>query len=231
MRAPSTSALYGTYARFYDAVFGPITRRRIGLAVQRIPFAPGQRILDLGVGTGLSLDFYPRDVEVVGVDLSGDMLRQARRKVESQDLSNVRLARADALRTPFADASFDHTFVSHVLSVTGEPFHLLEEVRRITRPGGYVVVVNHFRNDTALVGRLEQRLMPLFVQLGWKTELSVEDMLEGSGLKPLERFRMFPVDLWEIVVMRNGDVVHDSDTRRPAGSPIGNATQPSELHP
>lgn len=203
MRAPSTSALYSSLARFYDTLFAPLTERRIGRAVRRIPFKEGDRILDMGVGTGLSLRFYPENVEVLGIDLSEAMLAQAQQKVEHLGLSHVRLAQANALAPPFADASFDHTLISHVLSVAGDPLGLLNEAKRLTRPGGTIVVVNHFRDDLHLIGRLEQALSPLFFRMGWNTELSADELIEASGLLVLERFRLFPGDLWEVILLQN----------------------------
>ena len=101
--------------------------------------ANGELVLDLGIGTGQSLQFYPGCGKVIGVDLSNGMLREARRKIEEKSLSHATVFQADAMNLPFADDTFDHIFISHVISVVSDPIRLVREAarRQARRPDHY----------------------------------------------------------------------------------------------
>src|SRR5689334_7865341 len=108
MQEASTRKIYDVHSSFYDATFGRLVRRRIAIAISHMNISDRDRVLDLGIGTGVSLNYYPRDGRVVGVDLSGGMLRQCVRKIKERGLSQAIVFQADAMRLPFADDSFDH---------------------------------------------------------------------------------------------------------------------------
>lgn len=191
-----TSRIYDTYARFYDATFGVPMRARIADAVRQIEARPGQRVLDLGVGTGISLDHYPAGPHVVGCDLSAGMLRQAQRKARP----STSLVRADAMRLPFEDDAFDHVFMSHVASVVHDPWHLMREVVRVSRSGATLVIVNRFRSPNRVLGELEERLNPVFLRLGWRAGLPMRELMEAAGVRSWIRHRVRSLDLWETVI-------------------------------
>src|SRR5687767_13292116 len=116
MQEASTRKIYDVHAMFYDATFGRLVRRRIARAISHMSIAPSDRILDMGIGTGVSLDYYPTDRgHVVGIDLSGGMLRKAREKIRERGVTNAVVMQADALHLPFGDDTFDHVFMSHVI--------------------------------------------------------------------------------------------------------------------
>src|SRR5256714_14239397 len=105
------------------------------MAIAHMNLTPTDRVLDLGIGTGVSLNFYPQFGRVVGVDLSSGMLRQCRKKIAERGLSHATVFQSDAMRLPFADDTFDHVFISHVISVVSDPYQLVREAQRGARPG------------------------------------------------------------------------------------------------
>src|SRR4030095_10075500 len=117
MQETSTRKIYDIHSVFYDATFGRLVKRRIERAIDHMNILDRQLVLDLGIGTGFSLNFYPQNSRVIGVDLSAGMLREARKKIRERELERATVFQANALQLPFADNTFDHIFISHVISV------------------------------------------------------------------------------------------------------------------
>ncbi len=204
MQESSTKKIYDIHSMFYDATFGRLVRRRIGKAISHMNIRPGDRILDLGIGTGVSLNYYPTDRGmVVGIDLSSGMLREARKKIREQGRSNAVVFQADAMRLPFAENTFDHVFISHVISVVSDPYHLVREAQRVAKPGKRIVIVNHFQSTNRFVAMLEKWLCPLCTKLGWRSDLALQDLICRTGVEVDYRYKLESIDLWETVVMTN----------------------------
>ena len=203
MREGSTQKIYDLHSRFYDATFGRLVRTRIGKAItEKIDLQPGQIALDVGIGTGGSLEFWPAHRgAVVGVDLSGGMLREAQKKIDDAGRDNVTLGRANALVLPFADGAFDVVFVSHVISVVSDPAACLRECLRVARPGAKVVLVNHFQSQNKVVGAVEKLVCPICTKLGWKSDLALDRLLREVGVSADERYKLTKPDLWETVIL------------------------------
>src|ERR1043165_7316463 len=128
MQESSTKKIYDIHSMFYDATFGRLVKRRIARAISHMNIKPDDHVLDLGIGTGVSLNFYPQDRgKIFGVDLSAGMLREARMKIREQGRNNAVVFQADAMRLPFGDNTFDHVFISHVISVVSDPYRLVAE--------------------------------------------------------------------------------------------------------
>jgi phosphatidylethanolamine/phosphatidyl-N-methylethanolamine N-methyltransferase len=161
---------YARWAPIYDLVFGAIYdqgRRAAIAAAERI----GGRILEVGVGTGITLPLYSPKIRVVGIDLSEPMLRKARQRVAELPLPNVeRLEVMDAERLSFPDASFDVVVANHVISTVPHPQAALDECARMLRPGGELIVVSRVGADRGLRHVVEQLLQPIVRRLGWRTE-------------------------------------------------------------
>ena len=218
MQEASTKKIYDVHSSFYDATFGRLVRRRIAMAISHMNIGRSDRVLDLGIGTGVSLNYYPRDGKVVGIDLSSGMLRQCRRKIEDRGLSRTTVFQADAMRLPFADDSFDHVFISHVISVVSDPIKLVVEAQRVAKPGSRIVLLNHFQSTNRFIALFEKWLCPLCTKLGWRSDLPLQDLIRQTGLEIDYRYKLDSIDLWEtVVVMNNKSALRSSS--RPSGRP------------
>jgi len=194
--------VYHRYAPYYDLLFGRVLESgRIELAKAVADRSP-QRLLEVGVGTGLSLLHCPPGVLACGVDISIDMLRRAQSAVNNQHLDNAALLCADAELLPFADASFDCITLPYVLSVTPDPERLLAELRRVCTPGGQIFVVNHFKG--AGVWQVAERLMaPLADRVGFRSTMTM-DTLESPQWQIVSVRNVNLFGLSKLVELRNG---------------------------
>lgn len=195
---------YRRYAGIYDLCFGAVFQPGRRVIVDRMNCAPGERILEVGVGTGLSLPLYPAHVRVTGIDISRPMLERACARRARSGLHYVtQLLRMDAEDMSFEDNAFDRVVAMHVASVVTDPLRLVAEMRRVCKPNGQLVFVNHFSSRNAVIGRLESLLSPLAKQLGFHPDFSLERFLARTGLEAL---RIHPVNLFHfctVVEARN----------------------------
>lgn len=203
MQEATTKGIYDFHSSFYDVTFGRLVRRRIARAISHMNIQDTDIILDLGIGTGASLNYYPRRGQIWGIDLSGGMLREARKKVEEHGLDNVLLFQADALHLPFADDTFDQIFISHVISVVSDPFQMMREAQRVAKPDARIVIVNHFQSTNRFIALLEKWLCPLCTRLGWRSDLALQDLIRETGVQVDYRYKLESIDLWETVVITN----------------------------
>src|SRR3954453_10298534 len=202
MQIESVKAAYRRYASVYDAVFGPVLQSGRKAVVQALGLRPGDRVLEVGVGTGLSLPLYPRDVRITGIDVSREMLEKARRRVSRRRLANVEaLLEMDAERMSFPDASFDKVVAMYVVSVVERPAKLLEELHRVCRPHGEIFIVNHVRSDNRVVAAVERSLARFSDKLGFHPEFQLTDMVSSADqLTEVSRINFF----WKVLRLRNG---------------------------
>ncbi len=203
MQEATTKSIYDFHSFFYDATFGRLVKRRIARAIQHMNIRDEDRVLDLGIGTGVSLNYYPRRGHICGIDLSDGMLHQAQKKITERGLRHVRLFQADALHLPFATDTFDHVFISHVISVVSDPFQLVREAQRVAKPEARIVIVNHFQSTNRMIALLEKWLCPLCTRLGWRSDLALQEIIRQTGVQVDYRYKLESIDLWETVVMSN----------------------------
>lgn len=181
MRIEAVKAAYRRYANVYDAVFGPVLQPGRKAVIEALGCRPGERVLEVGVGTGLSLPMYPASVRITGIDLSSEMLERARSRVARRQLANVdALLEMDAESMAFPDAAFDKVVAMYVVSVTDRPAQLLHELQRVCRPGGDIFIVNHVRSDNPLVGAVEKSLARFANQLGFHPDFELKSLVNGS---------------------------------------------------
>jgi phosphatidylethanolamine/phosphatidyl-N-methylethanolamine N-methyltransferase len=202
--AEAVRAAYRRWAGVYDAAFGAVSsmaRRRAVVAVNALP---GTRVLEVGVGTGLALPRYVADKRVTGIDLCAEMLALARQRVDKRRLTNVEaLYEMDAEATSFADASFDTAVAMFVASVVPNPGRLLAEMRRVVRPGGHILFVNHFAAERGPRWWVERAMAPASRKLGWHPDFAVEALLGPAERRAAVILPAPPAGLFTLVQLQN----------------------------
>jgi len=192
---------YARWAPVYDVTFGKITHAGRRAAVAHIN-ARGGDVLEVGVGTGLSLETYDGALRVTGMDYSEDMLRKARDRVARLGLRHVAgLRQMDARSLDFPDASFDTVAAMHVLSVVPEPGRVMAEIARVLRPGGQVVITNHFRHERGVWAGLARAAAPLERVLGWHSDFEIDTVLQDPRLHVVTRRDLPPMGMMTFLVL------------------------------
>jgi phosphatidylethanolamine/phosphatidyl-N-methylethanolamine N-methyltransferase len=195
------SVLAKIYDDFFDWALGPGRR----LAIQRLPIRPGERVLEVGVGTGLSLPHYPVHCHVTGIDISEPMIDQARHRADLLDRREIDLRLMDARELGFAEASFDHVLAPYVISVVPQPRRVMDEIHRVCKPGGTVAVVNHFRSSNPLLGSLERLLTPASQWIGFRLDLPTDVVTGTEGLEVVDVQAVNLLRRWRLLTMRRID--------------------------
>jgi phosphatidylethanolamine/phosphatidyl-N-methylethanolamine N-methyltransferase len=201
--SPHQSKIYADFSHFYDKIFERIFFPRIARVLASLKIQPGARVLELGVGTGLSLSAYPPHCSVMGIDLAQDMLDQAAEKIADNGWRNITLQQMDAQNLEFPSNSFDYVMAFHVVSVVPDAQRLMAEARRVCRPGGKLVIINHFRSERPLIGNIVDLADPLTRKLGWRTTLKLDEMLDGAPVLIEQKFKTSPRSLFTVVIARN----------------------------
>ncbi|MGE0415257.1 MAG: class I SAM-dependent methyltransferase [Acetobacteraceae bacterium] len=195
---------YRRWAGFYDTVFGSVSRIARRHAVTLVNELPGVDVLEVGVGTGLALPHYSRDKVITGIDLSTEMLAQARTRVATHGIRGVKgLLEMDAEATDFADGSFDTAVAMFVASVVPNPRKLLAEMRRVVRPGGNILFVNHFAADRGPRWWIERTMAPASRALGWHPDFAMEALFTAEDMPAVEIQPMPPIGLFTLVRLPN----------------------------
>jgi phosphatidylethanolamine/phosphatidyl-N-methylethanolamine N-methyltransferase len=175
---------YELYAPVYDFIFDWIFAPGRAAAIKQLGLQPNDRVLEVGIGTGLNLPLYPPAVRLTGIDISQEMLDKAVERVQTLTMPNVTLKVMDATAMDFGDDEFDSAVATYTISAVPDPVAVLHEMRRAVRAGGSIVILNHFRSDRRVVGRCEDFVAPLCTRLGWKSNLSMRPLLAQVGLTP-----------------------------------------------
>ncbi|MGE0764313.1 MAG: class I SAM-dependent methyltransferase [Bdellovibrionales bacterium] len=192
---------YQRYARFYNFYFGKVMNPGRIKAIEFAKLQPGEKVLEVGVGTGLSLPFYPRNVELTGIDLSPHMLNRAKKLVIDEELSNVKaLEIMNAEAMTFADNSFDCVMAMHVSTVVGNAEKFADEMRRVCKPGGRIVIVNYFHDPDSAFGMVSGLLAPYARLIGFRHDLTLKEFLQRTKFVidksvPVNLFKMHDVFL------------------------------------
>jgi len=191
--------VYENIAWMYDFTFGPTLHAGRIQSIQRMGIKAGDRVLEVGVGTGINASLYPPDCVVTGIDLSEPMLEKARERVLRKGLSNIRLLAMDAADLKFPDNSFDIVYAPYVISVVPDPVAVVREMRRVCRPGGRMVILNHFRGTNRLGAWLDRVISPLTVHIGFKSDLDLPACLAQAELKPVSIEKVNVPRIWSLI--------------------------------
>jgi phosphatidylethanolamine/phosphatidyl-N-methylethanolamine N-methyltransferase len=193
------SRVYENLASVYDFTFGPALHPGRVDAIERMGIRSGDRLLEVGVGTGINAALYPRDCSVTGIDLSTSMLEKARDRIARKGVSNVRVMQMDAANLKFADDSFDIVYAPYVISVVPDPVLVAREMHRVCRSGGRIVILNHFRSKSRVGARLERMISPFTRYLGFKSDLDLQAFLVQADLKPVSIEKVNVPRIWSLV--------------------------------
>ena len=190
---------YRRWAPVYDYTFGQVADAGRKHAVKIINQRKG-RVLEVGVGTGLSLPCYGEHLTVTGIDLSPEMLEKAKDKVAKKQLGNVDgLHEMDAGALAFADESFDTVVAMYVMTVVPDPDKVMRELERVCAPGGEVILVNHFSQEEGIRGFLERKLAPFADRIGWHAVFEIDRVLICDDLRLVERRALRPIGLFTML--------------------------------
>jgi phosphatidylethanolamine/phosphatidyl-N-methylethanolamine N-methyltransferase len=176
--------LYSFYSPFYEYVFGKLLEPGRRQAFHYLPRQPHQKVLDIGIGPGSTLEFYPPQTRVVGIDISAAMIAQARKKAAQVNSGcHFDLKVMDASRLEFPDDHFDAVLAAYVITTVQDPHQVCREILRVVKPGGHIIAVNHTRGQNgSWWGRIEDTLAPLFVRIGFTTDLDVVRVMQDVGI-------------------------------------------------
>jgi phosphatidylethanolamine/phosphatidyl-N-methylethanolamine N-methyltransferase len=176
--------LYSFYSPFYDYVFGKLLGPGRRKAFNYLTRRPNQKVLEIGVGPGSTLEFYPPQTDFVGIDISASMINQARKKAANINSgSRFDLRVMDASRLDFPENHFDVVMAAYVITTVQDPHQVCREILRVVKPGGQIIAVNHTRSQNgSLWGRIEDLMAPVFVRIGFTTDLDVVRVMEEVGI-------------------------------------------------
>ena len=191
--------VYDKLAKFYDLIFGPTLHPGRLQAIERMKIQPGERVLEVGVGTGINLSIYPREAAVTGIDFSSSMLEKARERAARKNAAPVRLLQMDAADLRFADDSFDIVYAPYLISVVPDPVKVAQEMRRVCRPGGRIIFLNHFLSPNPILSRVERLISPATIHIGFKSDLDLPAFLAQTELEPVSIEKVNIPKIWSLV--------------------------------
>jgi phosphatidylethanolamine/phosphatidyl-N-methylethanolamine N-methyltransferase len=190
---------YELYAPVYDFIFDWVFAPGRAAAIQHLGLKPNEMMLEVGIGTGLNLPLYPASCRLTGIDLSQDMLDKAVERAQKLAMPNVVLKVMDATSMDFAENEFDKAVATYTISAVPDPVAVLREMRRVVKPGGVLVILNHFRSERRIPGRIEDLMAPVCTRLGWKSNLQMMPLLRQVGLTPELVIKVNLFNGWRLV--------------------------------
>lgn len=198
-RQPHASPLYRDLVGGYKALWPAIAKKRIHQAIESLEIEPGAKVLEVGVGTGVSLEAYPEDIEVIGIDLSESMLNEAVQMIARKQWLHIHVRAMNAEQLEFDDSSFDVVTSFHTISVVSDPDAMMRELVRVCKPGGRLLLINHFRSDNKLISRAVDSAGGLTRRLGWRTDLAVPSLFRDLPLRIDQSYKSHPMSLFTII--------------------------------
>ena len=193
--------VYQNIARVYDYTYGPTLHPGRIEAIEKMRIRPGTQVLEVGVGTGINLGMYPRTAKITGIDLSSKMLHRAQKRIAEKGLQNCDVIEMDATKMTFADNSYDVVYAPYVISVVPDPVAVAKEMYRVCRPGGRVVILNHFKSFNPLMSKIETAISPMTVHIGFTADLDLPKFLEQADLRPKSIEKVNVPKIWTLITV------------------------------
>ena len=169
--------------------------------MEKMALRAGTHVLEVGVGTGITLGLYPSNCRITGIDLSSKMLEKAQGRIDSKGLLNCDLVVMDATKLKFADNSFDVVYAPYVISVVPEPVKVAREMYRVCRPGGRVIILNHFKSANRVMGWIEKTISPATVHIGFTADLDLPGFLAQAELRPVSIEKVNVPKMWTLITV------------------------------
>ncbi|MED5579925.1 MAG: methyltransferase domain-containing protein [Nitrospinota bacterium] len=199
----TTEKIYDRWGKFYDIVFKKIFNEGRSVGVELLQLESDERLLEVGVGTGLSLPLYPNSSEIVGIDISSKMLEKAREKIKKLDMDNIQLSVMNAEEMDFPDNTFDCVTACYVVSAAPDPQKIVSEICRVCKPDGRIVFINHFKSQNFLLAKFEELINGACKKIGWETTLDLEPLLKSNNLTSVAQERVNVFNYWKAVLCIN----------------------------
>ncbi|MFK8115419.1 MAG: class I SAM-dependent methyltransferase [Rubripirellula sp.] len=196
---PHSSPFYNNLVPAYQALWPAVAKKRMLAAVESLDIAPGAKVLEVGVGTGLSLESYPHNVDFTGVDLSESMLAEAEQLIAEKNWEHISVLPMNAEKLTFADSMFDVVTSFHTISVVSQPQEMMNEMVRVCKPGGRILLINHFRSDNPLIAKVVDTAGNITKRLGWRTDLDLDDIVKELPLRLDHCYKPNPLSLFTVM--------------------------------
>jgi phosphatidylethanolamine/phosphatidyl-N-methylethanolamine N-methyltransferase len=203
LHVDSIKKIYAGYSNVYDVIFKQFFYPRQRHVINTMNINPGDKVLDVGVGTGLSLSLYPSSCNVTGIDLSAEMLKKAKEKIDKYRFDHIDLIEMDASNLQFDDNTFDHVIATFVISVVPDPVKVIAEMKRVCKKTGKIVIVNHFQSSNKFVAKIEEFINPICCKIGWRSDLSLDELVSNADLEINYKYKLKKFDLWKVVFAVN----------------------------
>ena len=194
--------LYKQLAPAYEVLFPLVIRNHIRTSIQSLNIPEAAQILEVGIGTGVSMPVYPKHSQVTGIDLSEPMLEIARKRVKREGWTHIDLRTMNAEKLDFPDNSFDFVTAFHVVTVVSRPQQMMSEISRVLKPGGRLLIINHFRSRRKWIANVVDRADSVTRRLGWRTNLECEAVLRNLPLEVERQYKSSPFSLFTIINAR-----------------------------
>jgi phosphatidylethanolamine/phosphatidyl-N-methylethanolamine N-methyltransferase len=195
----SVERVYSNYSGVYDLIFGKIFESGRETGIELLDIKEDDNILEVGVGTGLSLPCYPKHCKIVCVDLSAKMLKEAEKKIKEKRLVNVQIHKMDATRMEFEDNTFDSVMAAYFISTVPDPVKAAHEIKRVCKKGGRIVFLNHFMSKNKFISGFEKMISPVCCRIGFRTDLDLYDLLDKTELKINKKEKVNFFNYWKAV--------------------------------
>lgn len=208
MNLESLERVYTSYSGVYDKTFGKAFNQSREAVVRGLGIAAEDQILEVGVGTGIALPLYPRHCTITGIDLSEGMLKIAQERIKEYRLNHVTLQRMNAGQMNFKDNSFDLVMAAYLVTAVPDYRQVVSEMIRVCRPGGRIIMLNHFSNGNKFIAAVEKLISPMCQRIGFRTDLSLNHVLEGRLLQVSKKEKLGPLRYWSVVECVNAKNGH-----------------------